>query len=264
MKKILLLLALALTLSVQAQSYQFTLIQNAPDNYSVATVPDFNSTAPHPIVNDHNFTIMLPDGATVANISGIGAYTTGVYDNLDAAPAPGPGNDAILFNLVQDITLVAHTAGTPIVLVTFDVLGPPELGNISLLDNGALTAASGDIFKSFFIATTSGNLMDPAVDGYVSQTGTVSYAYVAPTLSTPSAELASVSLYPNPATDVVNIKGLENDLLSIEIFNIAGQKVLTTTNNLQTINVSEFEAGVYFVNLYTENASKTIKLIKKK
>ncbi|WP_157811589.1 T9SS type A sorting domain-containing protein [Lacinutrix sp. Bg11-31] len=264
MKRILLLLTLVLSLSIQAQSYEFTLIQNDVAEFSVAVVPDFNSTAPHPIVNDHNFTIMLPDGATVANVSGIGTYTTGVYTNLDGAPAPGPGNDATVFNLVQDITLVAHTIGTPIVLATFDVLGPPDTGAVSLLENGALTTASQDIFKSFFIATTSGNLADGSSNGYIGQTGDVMFAYDATTLSAPTAELVGVSIFPNPAMDVVNIKGLKNDLKSIEVYNIAGQKVITAANNLETINVSELEAGVYFLNLYTENASKTIKFIKQK
>ncbi|WP_299886443.1 T9SS type A sorting domain-containing protein [uncultured Lacinutrix sp.] len=254
--KLLLLLALTFGLTLRAQSYELTLLQNSGYNYSVAAVPDFNSTAPHPYINDQNFTVLLPDGVTISNVTG--GYSVPVFTSL---PAPNTAEDAIAFNLVQDIVLPAHTAGTPIVLTTFDVDGSPTSGSITLLDNASsLAMAAPSIFNSFFIGTLSGNLVDTATDNYAGQTGTTTYSFS--TLGTVDNELTGYSIFPNPAKNVVIIKGLENNLKSVEIYSISGQKVMTAVNNLETVNISALQSGVYFVKLSTEEASTTIKLIK--
>ncbi|WP_299886066.1 T9SS type A sorting domain-containing protein [uncultured Lacinutrix sp.] len=255
--RLLLLIALMFGLTLQAQNYQLTLIQNNNYNFSVAAVPDFNSTAPHPYINDQNFTVLLPDNVTISNVTG--GYSVPVFTSL---PAPNTAEDAIAFNLVQDVVLPAHTAGTPIILTTFDVDGSPTSGSITLLDNtSSLAMAAPSIFNSFFIGTLSGNLVDTATDNYVGQMGTTTYEFF--TLGTVENELTGYSIFPNPAKDVVTIKGLENNLKSVEIYNISGQKVMTAVNNLETINISKLQSGVYFVKLSTEEANTTIKLIKK-
>ncbi|WP_299891007.1 T9SS type A sorting domain-containing protein [uncultured Lacinutrix sp.] len=256
MKTKLVLLALVLSYALQAQTYQLTLIQNSAYNYSVAAIPDFNSTAPHPYINDQNFTITIPDGVTVSGVSG--GYAVPIFTDIDAF---NPGEDAIAFNLVQDIVLPEHTIGTPIVLTTFSVDGSPTSGAISLLDNtSGLVMAAPSIFSSFFIGTLSGDLIDSATNNYAGQTGTISYSFS--TLSTTSEELTGVSIYPNPTKRLVTIKGIDN-LQLVEVFNNAGQRVLGNSSNLNIIDLSKLPSGLYMAKLYSNTGeSKIVKLVK--
>ena len=66
-------------------------------------------------------------------------------------------------------------------------------------------------------------------------------------------------LYPNPATEVLNVKA--NDVKEIEIVNLLGQTVITT--NVQTINVASLTNGVYFVRVnYNNGTVSTQKFVK--
>lgn len=70
----------------------------------------------------------------------------------------------------------------------------------------------------------------------------------------------SISIYPNPATDVLNVSGVEN-VTSLVINDING-RTIKTVNNATSINVSDLNAGVYFVNITTENGNVTKKFMK--
>jgi hypothetical protein len=83
------------------------------------------------------------------------------------------------------------------------------------------------------------------------------------TLSIPNLELSNISIFPNPAKDLVQIRGLENELTKIDIFNINGQHVINYKGNNDFIDISNLDEGVYFIKLYTNNASKTLKLVVK-
>jgi len=72
-------------------------------------------------------------------------------------------------------------------------------------------------------------------------------------------EASTLSVYPNPATDRLYVNA--ENLQSVEMYDILGHNVMTTTNNV--VDLSGFEAGVYFVTVRTENAAKTTKLVVK-
>ena len=60
---------------------------------------------------------------------------------------------------------------------------------------------------------------------------------------------ATVSLYPNPASSTVYIKGVNNsDNLKVSVINLQGQVVLQSVNTLE-INVSKIESGIYFIKI---------------
>ena len=80
-------------------------------------------------------------------------------------------------------------------------------------------------------------------------------------LSVDEFSLSGVSIFPNPANTVINIKGLETTLENVEIYTVTGKKVISTTTDLETINVSAIASGVYFLKLNAKDASKTIKFI---
>lgn len=68
-----------------------------------------------------------------------------------------------------------------------------------------------------------------------------------------------VALYPNPVNDILNIQ-IEKDIQSIEIYNIQGQKVMSS--NQKQINVSDLAAGMYMVRILDiDNNMATKKIV---
>ena len=68
-----------------------------------------------------------------------------------------------------------------------------------------------------------------------------------------------VALYPNPVNDLLNIETVL-ELQSVEIYNIQGQKVLSS--NQKQINVSNLAAGMYMVRIQdADNNIATKKVI---
>lgn len=71
-----------------------------------------------------------------------------------------------------------------------------------------------------------------------------------------------VSVYPNPFSDELIIKGLEREATYV-ITNIVGQECLSGILNVRAeINTAALKAGVYFIKLHEGNNVQTIKLVK--
>ncbi|MCD2260499.1 aryl-sulfate sulfotransferase [Psychroserpens luteolus] len=79
-------------------------------------------------------------------------------------------------------------------------------------------------------------------------------------LSVDDFEISEVSVYPNPTSDYINITST-SDIDKIELYSVLGKKVheVKQTNSL---DLSNFDSGVYFVQLYSGNASISKKIIK--
>ena len=59
----------------------------------------------------------------------------------------------------------------------------------------------------------------------------------------------NVTIFPNPASSVININGLSDFAnLEVNVLNLQGQVVMTVVNSLE-INVKDIESGVYFLNI---------------
>jgi len=80
-------------------------------------------------------------------------------------------------------------------------------------------------------------------------------------LSAPKFNTSKVTVYPNPTSGIFNVDS-ELNIAQIEVFNVTGQKVLTTAN--KEINLQNAANGLYFVTVTTnEGTQGTYKLIKK-
>ena len=79
--------------------------------------------------------------------------------------------------------------------------------------------------------------------------------------------LNSISLYPNPAKDVVNVQCTMNNaqVKAIEVFDVYGKLLQTVsmTPETTTINVSGLASGMYFVRVTTEEGAVTKSFVKK-
>ncbi len=71
-----------------------------------------------------------------------------------------------------------------------------------------------------------------------------------------------ISAYPNPATDVVNIKS-DNTITSVKIFNYTGQMVASekVDNNIYQFNTSKLNTGIYFFQVETTQGVTTKRII---
>lgn len=73
---------------------------------------------------------------------------------------------------------------------------------------------------------------------------------------------SSIRIYPNPASDFLNISS-EKEILNAEIMNIGGQLVKTVSGHFNSVDISDLSDGFYFVKVYTESGTETLKFIKK-
>lgn len=67
-----------------------------------------------------------------------------------------------------------------------------------------------------------------------------------------------VSVYPNPATDIVNI--VADNINSIEVYNVIGARIMLINNNFNNINVSALSSGSYVFKI-TTNEGVVVKKI---
>lgn len=73
-----------------------------------------------------------------------------------------------------------------------------------------------------------------------------------------------LTAYPNPASENIDISSSKT-MISISIFDILGKKTFSTEtdNNFATINVEQYEDGVYFVRvIFEDGTSATTRIIK--
>ena len=72
----------------------------------------------------------------------------------------------------------------------------------------------------------------------------------------PSYFVNTVTIYPTVVDNLLNLTG---KVTSLTIYNVTGQSVLTVKdNNITTVDVSELQPGIYFVNLNNETTQKII------
>jgi hypothetical protein len=72
---------------------------------------------------------------------------------------------------------------------------------------------------------------------------------------------SSIAVYPNPASDFIKISSLSK-IKDIEVFGSAGKRVRVTLEN-NKINVADLPAGLYLINIKTDNGNFSEKFIKK-
>ena len=101
-----------------------------------------------------------------------------------------------------------------------------------------------------FTATETGDFIYTVTvsDGNETATASVSFTVIE-NENLDENEVKTVSVYPNPASSVININGLNNyNNLEVAVVNLQGQVVMKVVNSLE-INVKDVESGIYFLNI---------------
>lgn len=73
-------------------------------------------------------------------------------------------------------------------------------------------------------------------------------------------DLKGISIYPNPATDHINILNVKTKIEKVVIFDLSGKQMLS--DNKEKINVSRLPSGVYMLSVKTDSGIKNFKFIK--
>lgn len=77
-------------------------------------------------------------------------------------------------------------------------------------------------------------------------------------------EKENITVYPNPATNVVNVKLAGEKEAYVQMFNLVGQQVYNATaTNMATINVANMKAGVYMLKVSQNGKVYTSKVVVK-
>ncbi|MSP85608.1 MAG: T9SS type A sorting domain-containing protein, partial [Flavobacteriaceae bacterium] len=91
-----------------------------------------------------------------------------------------------------------------------------------------------------------------------------SLAVTITTLANQDFDMTQFTYYPNPVIDLLNIS-YSQDMTSVKVFNIVGQQLMIKEINTSStqIDMSGYANGAYFIQVTTENAMKTVRVIKK-
>lgn len=81
-------------------------------------------------------------------------------------------------------------------------------------------------------------------------------------LSTPQNEMARATVFPNPATDQLQIAS-QHQITHLTLYDVTGKMVLERNGNTATLDVSALPPAVYFLNLHHERGSSMYKVVKK-
>ncbi len=141
------------------------------------------------------------------------------------------------------------------------ILGSDTIPVVSTLNYTTVGTDIGDTLQLRYRRSDDGNTARHfSID--ILQLNNTLIPITATTLSSDSIEIIStISIFPNPASDVVKITDLENELVKIEVYNVNGQKVISKSNT-KILKVDALKTGIYFVKIFTKKGVSTIKLIK--
>ncbi|WP_299890602.1 T9SS type A sorting domain-containing protein [uncultured Lacinutrix sp.] len=238
------------------------------NNVSVITQEVIGSYDPNDITESHGRDIIYDDFITTDEY----LYYTIRFQNVGTA-------EAINVRIENTVSSLLDLSTLEFIRATHDVVMTQNNNQLTwTFDNINLPAQSQDDFGSngyvhFKIKPTAGY----AIGTMIPNTAEIYFDFNAPVitntfvtnfiennLSISDFDINSFSLYPNPAKDIVTIKlnSIVNGETSIDVIDIQGKRIINKVLSNQTqelqLNVSNLEAGVYFVKL-KNNDNETIK-----
>ena len=161
------------------------------------------------------------------------------------------GND---FTFYTESLKVSYGATANATAMTTEIANHPTINQAILQSNSATftPTVSGNYvigFNAYSIANQNQLFLDNIV--------------IQEVLGTASFDNNSFTAYPNPVKDVLNVSFTQN-ISNVAVYNLLGQQVLLKNVNATKgqIDMSTLASGTYLVKVNSENAIKTIKVIK--
>ncbi|PTX63517.1 putative secreted protein (Por secretion system target) [Kordia periserrulae] len=252
------------TVQLHAQDgYTYTLIDNGGYSYTIGAVPNTSTNTFATSIQSYGFTIIIPDGVTASITSSLGNGASATFFNGSDVGDSSIDGYLITETLGSPISIAAPSSGTTTNMVTIQVNGAPTSGTMYILENNSSLAATVTPLKSFMSADMEddgsamySNRVDPNGTG-VSGSSSVDFS----TLSVTQNEFLELTIYPNPVKDILYLTSV-TPITKVEIINTNGQSVLNSTSNMEQLDVSRLQSGVYFLKIYHQKHSMTKKIVK--
>ncbi len=91
---------------------------------------------------------------------------------------------------------------------------------------------------------------------------TFGYSQIAETNSSNTETIEDLSIYPNPVSNgKIYITSKQNLAKDIEIFDVLGKKIYSTSIFGKELNISKLTPGIYILKIKENNSSATRKLV---
>jgi|TARA_R110000782_G_scaffold270485_1_gene371941 hypothetical protein len=120
------------------------------------------------------------------------------------------------------------------------------------VSNGTIVENKSEIYFDFNPPVITNSVMNTLIDVIPPCSGTVGIEH---------QYFNNISIFPNPTKNKLNIV-TKHQVKQIEIINIMGTRLMNYKNS-NSINVSELEPGIYFINIETTSGTFTNKFVKK-
>ena len=166
------------------------------------------------------------------------------------------------------VSVIVNTTPAPTGEATQSLSSLSTVGNIVVAGTNVVwyssssDAASGTnpLSNATLLANTT-YYATQTISGCASVT---SLAVTITTLANQDFDMTQFSYYPNPVIDLLNVS-YSQDMTNVKVFNMIGQQLLNKDVNATTtqIDMSGYANGAYFIQVSTENAMKTVRVIKK-
>ena len=216
------------------------------------------------------FTLIGPDGTQLYTIVGMYSYTTFTFTtdcgsgpvNPDSCDVP---TGLTASNITHDGFVISWNANADV--NNWNIRYRPQ--------NGQWTTANANTNQYTVSGLTAETTYEVEVQADCGDNNLSEWSEMLSVITQPNGIdnylLNSITLYPNPANDVVNVQCTMYNvqLEGIEVIDVYGKVVRTVVgaNNyspLQTrINVSDLAAGMYFVRVTTKQGAVTKRFVKK-
>lgn len=205
------------------------------------------------------FTVFVPSGSPLANGNTPGGAFNliGIGGQFDSSSPFNTGYQVVPCSITELCDV--NTATT----VNEATITATEVGlDYKWVDcNDNYAVIPGQLSQSF-TASENGSYAVIITDGACSDTSECTEIN---TIGLSSNDLSQiVSLYPNPVSNELNINSNNAEILCVEVFNATGKSIYSDRLNSvgTTISTSNWESGVYFVNIRTNNGIANLKVVK--
>jgi hypothetical protein len=81
-------------------------------------------------------------------------------------------------------------------------------------------------------------------------------------LSITDKKITDIAIYPNPSSSIINITSKQNSVLSIEIFDLLGKNIQKQNFDLEAVDISDLDTGIYLMKITTMNGTIIKKIAK--
>lgn len=182
--------------------------------------------------------------------------------NLNGAVLPPvfTSNPVIEQPLNVPYSYTASTTDPQSLAVSLDGSSFPE-GLVTITDNGDGTATvTGDSPENMGLAVDDRFRIRINADNGTSKNEQYFYVTITDPVSVPETQLENVSVYPNPANNVLFVENASN--ANIRIVNLLGEVVLSTMNSdhMSKLDISGLASGTYIVRVQNNEGIYTQKI----